>query len=283
MATVPVRALLLLMAAAGGVLAAVPLASNLLALPIPALTRDVAAVADVHPLTGMLSNLGILVWWTSASVWLLAAALQWRRKNGAFWFAVYSGLLSAYLALDDLFLLHEQLLPRYLGVAEVLVYSVIALAVLLYLMTFRSLLRPRRDTWLLLASLGFLAASLAVDLAPKEWLASSAGVAYLLEDGLKWFGACFWTGFCLARCSADLAPSLSASSLAAGTERIQAPTDELAFDRRFIAASSFDGSSGSYPGARLSDASVREDTEQVARTSSGRLPEQLDSRGSASA
>jgi hypothetical protein len=47
-------------------------AGLLIGIDISVLTRDLAAIAGVNPLSGFLSSLGILLWWTSASVWLFA-------------------------------------------------------------------------------------------------------------------------------------------------------------------------------------------------------------------
>ena len=66
------------------------------------ITRDVAAIANIHPLAGMLSSLGILLWWSSTSIWLFTAIL-WSSVDARekFRFALSSACLSAYLALPS--------------------------------------------------------------------------------------------------------------------------------------------------------------------------------------
>jgi hypothetical protein len=172
------------------------------------MTRDVTAIAAIHPLTGALSNLGILVWWTSASIWFFAAALHHAlQSREVFRFALSSGLLSAYLAIDDLFLIHETLVPGYLGLSERVVYGVLAFAVAVYLLLFRRLIL-RADGLLLLLAFAFLAASVVVDAAPQRWLPRMGEWKYFIEDGMKWLGIAGWCGFSIVRCRADVLAAL---------------------------------------------------------------------------
>lgn len=159
------------------------------------MTRDLAAVADVHPLTGALSSLGVLLWWTSASIWFFLAAVH--PGNGAaghLYFAASSGLLSAYLALDDLFQFHETLAPRYLGVSEQAVYAMLAIAVLFYLWRFWPLVVDRENPWMMLA-LALLVGSVVIDNILEAWVAWLGPWIYLVEDGAKWLGIVCWAAF----------------------------------------------------------------------------------------
>ena len=166
-----------------------------------AMTNDVAAIANIHPLSGFLSSLGILLWWASATVWLFTASLmQKSRETSGLAVLVFSGLLSMYLAFDDLFQFHEHLAPVYFRVSEKAVYGLIAFVTTLYLYRYRRLL-CREDAILLLLALLFLSGSVLCDTALKPWLRRFEDWSYLLEDALKWVGICFWTAFCLFRCS----------------------------------------------------------------------------------
>ncbi len=173
---------------------------------IPNVTRDVAAIAEIHPLSGLLSSMGILLWWTSASVWLFAAVLGRAGPSSTDpGFFVYSGLLSAYLGLDDLFQIHEYLAPTYLNVPERGVYGLFAAATAVYLWRYRRLLQ-RPDGVLLLCALACLSGSVAVDTVLEPWLWRLKDWLFFVEDGLKWVGICFWTAFCIARCCSELRP-----------------------------------------------------------------------------
>lgn len=171
---------------------------------ISLMTRDPTGIAGIHPLAGFLSSLGVLMWWTAASVWLFSALLHRAAGDGPkLRFALASGALSMYLGLDDLFQFHERLAPRHLGVPERVVLTAIVLSAALYLVTFRrQILRAQGS--LLAVAFGFLAASVAFDSVLASWIWRLKGWTYLFEDGSKWVGIVFWCGFAVTRCRADL-------------------------------------------------------------------------------
>jgi hypothetical protein len=202
---------------ATGIAASIPLlavaaASRLLQVPIGHMTRDIAAVANVHPLTGVLSSLGIVLWAASATVWLFAAYVQRARQpNESSGLLVLPGLLSAYLAIDDLFEFHELIAPRYLGVPEEVTYALLGAAVGVYLWRYRERLRERHGELLLLA-LASLAASVGVDAGLDVWLWRLGEWVLLIEDGFKWLGICFWTEFAVVGAAAELGVATAAWS-----------------------------------------------------------------------
>jgi hypothetical protein len=177
----------------------VGLASSWFAVEVRIFTQDATALAKVHPLAGVLSSLGILLWWTSASIWFFCATLPHPALTPPLArFCLNSALLSAYLALDDLFQIHESLAPDYLGIPEMAVYALLALAVASYLLIYRHQWLNRRGL-LLLGALGLLAASVVAD-GVERWLWRMGHWTYLLEDGLKWMGIVAWMSFCVAWC-----------------------------------------------------------------------------------
>lgn len=171
------------------------------------LTRDITVVAGIHPLTGALSSLGILLWWTSATVWLFSAFCYYKLQT---WqtcrFALVFGLLSAYLAFDDLFQFHELLAPKYFGVSERSVFKILIFATFVILIVFRNMLL-RHDSLLLALALTFLGSSVVVDTVPERWLRSASWFErwiIFLEDGLKWLGIFYWVAFSIIRCVDDV-------------------------------------------------------------------------------
>jgi len=153
-------------------------------------TRDIAAFAGVHPFAGSLSTLGILLWCASASVCFFASALIRKKeqfRSSLFLFS--SGLFTSYLALDDAFMFHESIAKTYFSLSESVVYSLIAIAFVIYIIFFRGIiLRTRYET--LLFSIFLLGLSVAMDFGLpaanlKEW-------KDLFEDGLKWLGIVSW-------------------------------------------------------------------------------------------
>lgn len=185
-------------------LGAVAAAGLWLDVEVPRLTRDPAVVAEVGPLTGSLSNLGVMLWCASAAIWLFSATLL--RARGAradARFALVTGLLTTYLALDDLFLIHEELAPTHLGMREGVYVALLVALGLTYVLVFRRRIFQRRAV-VLLAALALLATSMLIDalLEPRYW--PNGTWTYLVEDGLKWIGIVCWLAFCVAWCRGEL-------------------------------------------------------------------------------
>jgi len=157
---------------------------------------DGNAVAKVHPLVGILSYLGILLWWAAAAIWLFTAGIMRAAgRTEAFRFAVASGALTAYLALDDLFEFHEQLAPKYLGLSETVIYALLGIALVAYFVVFWKCIRATGFMLMVLAVL-FLAASVGIDKAADFAHAQMTNKG-VFEDGTKWLGIACWLGYCL--------------------------------------------------------------------------------------
>lgn len=163
------------------------------------LLRDPLAMADLHPLSGFASNLGVLIW-TGAAAVSVFGALQLRDEGAdhrAIAFLAGGGLLSAMLLVDDLFMVHEELAGRYLGAAESVVLAAQALAVGVYLVVFRR--RLARSAWLpLLLAFAFFGGSVGVDLVLEDldaWRRAVGRWHYLVEDGAKFLGIVGWAAY----------------------------------------------------------------------------------------
>lgn len=162
---------------------------------ISVMTADMTATARVHPLTGAVSQLGALAWCATASICAFAAAALRsgeRREDRRFLMA--SALLTAYLLLDDLFLFHENLAPRYLGLRETVVYAALGATVCAYLFAFRRVILGMNASMLILA-MGFLGASVVVDVILAPWLGMIGHWEYFVEDGVKLLGIASWCGY----------------------------------------------------------------------------------------
>lgn len=175
-------------------LAMVAAASLIFHVRIPVMTADPTATARIHPLTGIISNLGILLWCAAASTCAFAAMALRGEPRDSRRFLLSSALLSAYLMTDDLFLFHEHLAPRYLGLNERFVFAILGIAVGLYLITFiRVILRT--NFILLLLAVGFLGASVFIDAILEPWLWRIGQWEYFIEDGAKWLGIASWCSY----------------------------------------------------------------------------------------
>jgi len=173
------------------VLAGAAVAYEVRGIPTGYLTRDPAALAQAPFYIGAISNLGMLGWSAGAAACALAYALL-RRDGGpseSRRFFLASGLLTAVLLVDDLFLVHDQIAPRYFRVPEEAILAVYAACAAAYLARFGAAIRGT-DFLPLALALGFFAASLAADL----WLAASP-YSHLVEDGCKLIGIASWSAY----------------------------------------------------------------------------------------
>jgi hypothetical protein len=177
------------------ILVAVAIVSAVSGIPPGKFTRDPAALMDAHPLLGAISNLGIMLWSAAAAIVLFTAGVLRRKAwdRELIGYLVASGAITLLLGFDDLFMLHEELLPRYFHAPETLVYLVYIALVLSWLVRFRELIL-HTDYLLLAAALGFFTVSVAMDRFPDAWLITWPYL-FLIEDGFKLIGIVSWLAY----------------------------------------------------------------------------------------
>lgn len=182
-------------------LCAVVVASRQTGLDMAMLMRDPAAIAHLNPFTGVASNLGALLWSAAATICLFSWAVLRHRAGQAEFsrFILCSGLVTTLLMLDDFFLLHEHMFPRYLGVNEKLVYLGYMGVVLAWLVVFRKQIL-KTDYLLLLLALGLFALSVFVDAIQYRLEPLIGNWRMLLEDGGKFLGIVGWLGYFFRCC-----------------------------------------------------------------------------------
>jgi hypothetical protein len=157
---------------------------------------------------GALSNIGVLLWCTAASVSIFTShALRRSARNEDLRrFLLWFGVLSAVLMLDDLFLLHEGFFPKYLHLPQPLVLALYGLLALGVLVRFgRSILST--DYRLLALALVFLGLSVLIDLMPPI----QSVYRPLLEDGLKLAGIVLWSAYIVRTCLVVLSSRIGAT------------------------------------------------------------------------
>ena len=208
---ISIRQLLITFVPAVLILAAILVMRMRYGLTTSAMTEDVASTAGVYPLTGFLSNLGVLLWCATAAVCFFAATLLRRTEaRETYQFLLWSAVLSAYLCFDDLFVIHDDLAARWFGssesVGEAIVFVSLGVAVVAYLIAFRKVMW-RTDCSLLLLAMGFFAVSLLLDEFVTHTGSPYRG-AYFLEDGSKWLGIASWFSY-FVRTSYQLATGTS--------------------------------------------------------------------------
>lgn len=184
------------LAVAAGVLAvaAFVLAAEVTDRPLSDFTRDPTSAAGASFLLGYASNLMVAVWLSGGIAALVAAAALAAAgdRPGArpFW---ATGALTLVLTADDLFQLHEEALPYYLGLPQLLVIGAYGAATLAVGVAHRRWIAAHG--WPLLAlALALLGCSVLTDALEAE----GSLVGRLLEDGAKLVGVTAWTAF-LAR------------------------------------------------------------------------------------
>ena len=197
-------------------------ATRILDIPIQDAMGDPLARLGAHPLLGFVSNLGILLWAAAAGA-CLVGALGLRHERDADrveqrTFFAASAALTTLLVLDDMFQLHEDLVPSLLGRGQTFILLGYVVLVGVYLWRFRRLLATTE--WALLAAAGAgFAISIGMDVLPLalSYLPGGLGidtesapfefVEHLLEDGAKLVGIALWLAFYLRTAGAMLAPS----------------------------------------------------------------------------
>ncbi len=182
----------LLYLATVAILGAVALVATSKQVTVGVLTRDMASTARLHPLTGILSNFGILIWCSAAAVSVFAGVVVPRQRDHR-WntFLLVSGLFTAVLLLDDLFLFHEDLARHYLGIPKQVVYAAYGAATVTYLIGFRRIILETEYA-LLAGALVFFVLSLMVDFRVFGLNPRTSPWYYLLEDGFKFVGIAHW-------------------------------------------------------------------------------------------
>lgn len=172
-----------------------------------AIFRDPTTLLEGYPLLGAMSNVGVVLWWLAAGTclftWWLSGPLGLDRGVGVF--LLTAGLLTTLLAIDDQFLLHDELVPLYLGLRERYVMAGYLLLVGAWLLL--NLRVIRRSEWPLLAgALAFFGGSVATDVVAQATMTDvenlGRGLDWVMfaEDGLKFVGIFGWAAYFFRFC-----------------------------------------------------------------------------------
>ena len=159
--------------------------------PIWKLAKDPSEVMSFPPYIGMLSNWGVVLWIAAAAICLFSAVLL-RQRNGSsatFIFFAVSGAFSLVLGIDDLFLLHDRLLPNLLDISENYFYFLYLLGFLVYLLWFfRQIIKY---------DYLFFGAALLLFLMSRRVFVTLPFFDQFMTTGdmLKYFGIVFWLAF----------------------------------------------------------------------------------------
>ncbi len=177
------------------------------------LTRDPNAYAGVHPITGALSTLGLFLWAAAATMWMLCAVLhKLQNQSRKMHYAAVSAALSAYMLFDDAFQFHETIGPYNFHIPERLIMAILAVIILLYLAGYRERIMANSG-FIFLLSLAFLGGSAIIDTVGFIARMMPKDVMYWVEDGMKWFGICYWCAFAFLHFRAEAVSILSVNKV----------------------------------------------------------------------
>ena len=116
-------------------------------------------------------------------------------------FLFSASILTLVLFVDDFFMFHDFWLRRWAEKMDASYYAALATATLIHLFAFRRNILASRY-WLLVAALFFFALSIALDLFQEQGTELVGHWQYLIEDGIKWAGICFWCAYHWSVCAA---------------------------------------------------------------------------------
>lgn len=151
-------------------------------------TGDVTSLSTEPPYLGFLSQAGVVVWTIGATValWTVIVGVAERSRRRLL---LSGGVLTTLLMLDDLYLLHDVVLPVVTGIPEHVFLGLNGLACMLFVaVNWTAILGT---PWLFLAvAVGFLALMIGFDLVEHE---VEFAHQHLLEEGAKFVGIVFWS------------------------------------------------------------------------------------------
>lgn len=159
--------------------------------PVWKLSTDPADVEQYPLYIGMLSNWGVILWTAAATICLFSAVILKHQKapDGTFNFLAVSGIFSLTLGLDDLYMMHDRLLPKLFHISEIFFYILYFLSLLIYLGYFASQILKYNYILLMISLLLFIVSR------PAFILFRRFGIFTNLADMFKYFGIVFWLAF----------------------------------------------------------------------------------------
>lgn len=162
---------------------------------IGTITRDPAHITGAHPFTGLLSNIGILCWCSSAAICFFCSKTCQNNENREFSsFLFFAALITSLLLIDDFFLFHEIIFPKDLHINEKLVYTSYLIIAMSFLIAFRDTIL-QTEYVILFFSFAFLGLSILFDILPVH-----VPGHLLFEDGFKFLGIVTWLSYFVRVC-----------------------------------------------------------------------------------
>ena len=171
------------------------------------LTMDQSAVANIPPYIGVFSSIGILLWCVCAAICLFTYGVLKKANQAQEYanFLLFSGLITTLLLIDDLFLLHEFVFPKYLYISERIVYAAYMIVFSSFFIRFRKIFQ-KTEFVILLAAILSLGLSMIADMI---W----EGLPTFVEDTFKLVGITTWVTYFVRLCLHQISSILNTAPL----------------------------------------------------------------------
>ncbi len=171
-------------------------ASSQLGIDLGEFLRDPAATTNVHPFTGVASNVGVILWTAAATICLIGWVILRHNPDQLKFskFLLCSGLLTSFLMLDDFFLLHERVFNVYFGIPEKITYLGYFGLILWGGVVFKECIL-KTEYLILLIAFGFFGLSMFTDAIQYRIEPIIGPWRILFEDGFKLLGIVSWLGY----------------------------------------------------------------------------------------
>jgi hypothetical protein len=170
-------------------------------IPARVFTQDPNQLSNLPVFAGLLSNLGILFWCATASVCLFTFTILRSIQDKGKTFFLLAGFLTIGLMVDDLFLFHETIFPKQLGVSEKWVGAAYICVTAIFLAHYRTTIF-KTEFFLLVLALVLFSVSVLFDLGSSGLFRRTS---FLFEDGSKLLGIMSWFAYfarvCVTRIS----------------------------------------------------------------------------------
>lgn len=155
------------------------------------LTRDPSQILDTNPFVGIISNLGVILWSASTMICFFMAIVFsiLHDKKDLRRFLFWTGSLSLLFLLDDLFLIHDYIFPRYFHLDELYLYFVYVLIIGVIFWRFGKLIFKSSDYLFFLLSFSLFGLSVLIDIVSHFY---PMRASILFEDGFKFMGITAW-------------------------------------------------------------------------------------------
>jgi hypothetical protein len=163
-------------------------------MPFGMFTRDPAEITNSSPFLGVVSNISILLWCSSAAICMHSFLLL--RKNIKYkklsMFFLVSSVITLILMFDDLFMLHEEVYHDYFHIRQRYVYIAYFMMILIYLLSFRKTILNSEYMPLVVAFILFGVSILVDGITDRI---TDIPFHHLFEDGPKFLGIAGWLGY----------------------------------------------------------------------------------------